>query len=952
MSTKGLLPQPITGEIDHLLATNDRARRNASTFRIIFGWVLLLTGTVFSIIRLLYAPARNDPLSNIPIDAAEILDKCRMLNVQPHTPANFYERKQSDRFQAGTNPTLITNATIWSGRLNGLEQFTGDVLLDGGIIRDIGDIDREFVARLDDLVTIDANGAWLSPGVVDMHSHLGVHSNPGLRGSSDGNSHHGPVLPWMRALDGLNTHDDAYRLSVSGGVTTALVLPGSANAIGGQGLLIKLRPTTERSPTAMTLENPYSTNTSEYDPLHGLRWRQMKHACGENPDRVYSGTRMDTTWAFRQAYDKARQIKNAQDAYCQKASTGKWDEIKDFPEDYQWEALVDVLRGRVKVHNHCYETVDLDDMVRITNEFKFSIAAFHHAHETYLVPSTLKSAYGHPPAVALFSTKARYKRESYRGSEFAPKILSENGLQVIMKSDHPVLDSRYLLYEAQIAHYFGLPPNLALAAVTSTPAEVIGEDHRIGFLKRDVVLWDSHPLSLSATPKQVWIDGIPQIKVPHVVDKPAFLQNIPKTPDFEREARKTLEYDGLPPLLPNHTSEGTVVFTNVSHVYARKGDSIVEVLGLRRGHDNGIVQVQRGEIICMGEASTCLELNTTGKPTFVNLQGGSISPGLVTFGSNLGLEDIQGEPSTKDGLVPAPLISKVPAIVGGDGAIIRAADGLQFFTRHALLAYRSGITTGIVAPQSQGLLSGLSVAFSTGSEHRLKKGAVVQNVVAVHVAISHSDNLPSVSAQVAALRNLLLGNGEGELGYWFEKVTKGKLSLVVDVHSADAIASLIELKREIEGTTFHPLKLTLSGATESYLLPSEISDADIGVILRPIRSFPSSWEMKRISPGPPLSDGTALSTLLAHKVTVAVGAIDPSLARLTRFDVGWAALTAGISVSTEEVLALASVNVEKLLGVSGSQSGDLVATQSGGLLEFNSKVAAVISSRRGLVDIF
>ena len=139
---------------------------------------------------------------------------------------------------------------------------------------------------------------------------------------------------------------------------------------------------------------------------------------------------------------------------------------------------------------------------QITNEFKFPIAAFHHAHETYLVPDTLKSAYGHPPGIALFATHSRYKRESYRGSEFAPRVLADNGLQVVMKaseigalswtrglrmfcmqSDHPVLNSRHLLYEAQQAHYFGLPPNLALAAVTSTPATIMGQDHRIGYVK-------------------------------------------------------------------------------------------------------------------------------------------------------------------------------------------------------------------------------------------------------------------------------------------------------------------------------------------------------------------------------------------------------------------------------------------------------------------------------------
>jgi imidazolonepropionase-like amidohydrolase len=142
---------------------------------------------------------------------------------------------------------------------------------------------------------------------------------------------------------------------------------------------------------------------------------------------------MDTIWAFRQGYDTARKIKEEQDAYCEKAFAGKWDGLGSFPESLQWEALVDVLRGRVKVHNHCYEAVDLDAMVRLTNEFKFSIAAFHHAHETYLVPDLLNKAYGHPPGVALFATNARYKREAYRGSEFAPRILADNGLQVAMK---------------------------------------------------------------------------------------------------------------------------------------------------------------------------------------------------------------------------------------------------------------------------------------------------------------------------------------------------------------------------------------------------------------------------------------------------------------------------------------------------------------------------------------
>ncbi|KAG5734721.1 hypothetical protein E4T56_gene17010, partial [Termitomyces sp. T112] len=109
----------------------------------------------------------------------------------------------------------------------------------------------------------------------------------------------------LRSLDGLNTHDDSYPLSIAGGVTTALVLPGSSNAIGGQAFVIKLRSTEERTPTSMLLEPPYELNGTLPNPDLPLRWRYMKHACGENPRSTYKDTRMDVNWEFRQAYKKA-----------------------------------------------------------------------------------------------------------------------------------------------------------------------------------------------------------------------------------------------------------------------------------------------------------------------------------------------------------------------------------------------------------------------------------------------------------------------------------------------------------------------------------------------------------------------------------------------------------------------------------------------------------------------
>ncbi|KAH0827801.1 hypothetical protein J3R83DRAFT_3426 [Lanmaoa asiatica] len=856
---------------------------------------------------------------------------------------------------------LLKNASVWTGDSLRYEIHGADILLDKGIIKFVGYASEENLAKYKDFLTVDVGGSWVTPGIVDMHSHLGVDSVPALAGADDTNSEKGPILPWLRSLDGLNTHDDAYRLSISGGVTTANVLPGSANAIGGQAFVIKLRPTEERSPSSMLLEPPYTINDTRVDPTLPPRWRQMNLTYDLLVGRVYGNTRMDNFWAFRQAYDTAHKIKDSQDAYCRKASTGEWDGLGDFPEDLQWEALVDVLRGRVKVHTHCYEAVDLDDFVRLTNEFKFPLAAFHHAHETYLVPGTLKRAYNNTPAAALFATNARYKREAYRGSEFAPRILAENGIDVVMKvlkvgpmllysgltcsqSDHPVLNSRYLLFEAQQAHYYGLSANLALSAVTSTPAKVLGLDHRIGFIREgvypnrvpcidpsaDIIIWDSHPLALGATPKQVWIDGIAQIENPYILEKPATFQSLPATPDFEKEAKAAVEYQGLPPLTPSRAMADTVVFTNVSSVFERSWPSIQEVFSARDG-EPGVVVVRKGEIACSGSRHACLASISPINQDFesFDLQGGSISPGLVSYGSPLGLEEIQGEQSTHDGVVLDPLSSNIPNLLAGNEVML-AVDGLQFAGRDTLLAYHAGVTSAITPPTSQGLIAGISTAFSTGAAHALQEGAVIQDIAALHVNVGHSTSpSPSVSSQIAALRHLLLDAASGTP---FDRVAKGDIPLVVQAQNADIIASLIKLKKEIEASKSVELKFTVAGAAEAHLLAKNLGEANVGVIVTPSRPFPESWEMTRILPGPPLTKDSSITTLLAHGVK--------------------AALESNGRISKSEALALASTNLEELLGVkpATSLSGDLVATLGGSILDLEAQVVGIISPRRHSVE--
>lgn len=183
----------------------------------------------------------------------------------------------------------------WTGGKNGTEVFRGDIIIDKGLIKGVGHFGSASLLEQygSELVVTDAKNAWVTPGIVDVHSHMGNGPSPLLNGAKDGNSNKGTIQPWLRSLDALNTHDDSYALSISGGVTTSLVLPGSGDAIGevflplhvetqvdvkvgGQAFVIKLRKTLERSSTSMVLEPPYTSNSSFPDLTRPPRWRHMK----------------------------------------------------------------------------------------------------------------------------------------------------------------------------------------------------------------------------------------------------------------------------------------------------------------------------------------------------------------------------------------------------------------------------------------------------------------------------------------------------------------------------------------------------------------------------------------------------------------------------------------------------------------------------------------------------
>ncbi|GAA5909922.1 hypothetical protein JCM8208_000990 [Rhodotorula glutinis] len=881
----------------------------------------------------------------------EVVDRCEELHTLPGVPESFSSRNASDRFALGTSPTLIRNATIWTGQDDGKQiLYNADVLLDRGLVIKIGE-DIRLESGDSHTQVVDAHGAWLTPGIFDMHSHVGVDSLPGLSGADDTNSVQGAVLPHLRSLDGINGHDLAFRRIISGGVTSSLVLPGSANNVGGQAFVIKLRPTVERTIDSLVLEMPWNVKLpsgerkKRGDPP---RWRHMKNACGENIRRVYGQTRLDLAWNWRSNLDKARTLKRQQDKFCRRALGASLSgralvddkgEAESFPDDLQLEALVDVLRGKVKVNTHCYETTDLDQYVRLTHEFEFPVAAFHHAHETFLVPDLLKSAWPgngtSTPAVALFATNGRYKREAWRGSEYAAKVLNEHNISVIFKSDHPVTDSRYLLYQAQQGHHFGLPAHKALASITTVPAVTAGLSHRIGFLKpnydADVVLWSAHPLSLGATPQQVWIDGVAQLAesfppAPPGDDELA-RKNGPSSASLREDYYPTREQedDGFDWLNPGETVRRKkpevverVKFVHVGEILLKDGQQPLESDGVEGPFE---VVVEDGKIVCMrNECVTTAEVKT------VDLKNGSLLPTLVTFGSALGLTDIIAEKATTDSPSFDPLLdSKLSRAQQqyGPKVSVRALDGLSLGGKQLVTAEENGVGKAITAPLGKGFFRGVSVAFRTGAAHVLEDGALVKEAAALHVAIGHFGGAAPVALEIAELRSLLLGGLDSSTSVddqwapvdYFGEVAKGKIPLVVKANKADVIASLIRLKAEVERAGDASHRWIIHGAAEAHLLSAELAAAHIGVILSRGRSLPETWDERRALPGPPLTLDTPQTVLHRAGVTLAIGTDEEWMPRSVVQEAAWAQKLSRGQVSRKEAVAWVSTNFDELFGL-------------------------------------
>ena len=382
--------------------------------------------------------------------------------------------------------TAIRNVTIYDGEGGKIDN--GVVFMTGGKISSVGGADAPIPAGA---IVVDGTGKFVTPGIIDIHSHLGDYPSPALEAHSDGNEATSPTTPEVWAEHSVWPQDPGFsRALTNGGITALQILPGSANLMGGRSVVLK---------------NVYA-RTVQGMKFPGAPYG-MKMACGENPKRVYGSkgrmpsTRMGNIAVNRQTWIKAQEYKK------------KRDSGKEYTRDIGMETLAGVLDGDISIHNHCYRADEMAIVLDMAKEFGYKVSTFHHAVESYKIADLLRD---NGVCSAVWADWWGFKMEAYDAIPENAAILQNAGACVVIHSDDENQIQR-LNQEAAKAQADGrrMGINISDAEVikwlTYNPAMALGISDKTGSLKpgkmADLVLWNGNPLSVYSRPDKVWIDG-------------------------------------------------------------------------------------------------------------------------------------------------------------------------------------------------------------------------------------------------------------------------------------------------------------------------------------------------------------------------------------------------------------------------------------------------------------
>ncbi len=417
------------------------------------------------------------------------------------------------------SPYVLVSRAIDVGEGQGW--FSGWLLVENGLIQSVG---TDPATIPEGIEVIDVGDQFVTPGIIDVHSHLGDYPAPGYRAHSDGNEGTAPVTAEVWAEHSVWPQDPQFPLALAGGVTALQILPGSANLFGGR---------------SVTLKNVWS-RTVQGMKFPGAPYG-LKMACGENPKRVYGSkgrspaTRMGNFAGYRKAWIEAMEYRQAWSDYEAERAAFEAKEASDDVDEgskseskgaakppkppkrnLQMETLVGVLDGEILVHNHCYRADEMAQIIDLSKEFGYQVTAFHHAVEAYKIGDLLAE---NNVCSAMWADWWRFKLESFDGVTANIPMVHAAGACAIVHSDSPNGIQR-LNQEAAKALAAGrrlgleISDSQAITWLTKNPAKALGILDQTGTLAvgkmADIVVWSSNPLSVYAEAMQVRVDGVVQ----------------------------------------------------------------------------------------------------------------------------------------------------------------------------------------------------------------------------------------------------------------------------------------------------------------------------------------------------------------------------------------------------------------------------------------------------------
>lgn len=390
--------------------------------------------------------------------------------------------------------TLITNATVLTGTGERLEE--ADVLLIDGKVQQVG---KDLTVQVDN--TIDAQGKWVTPGLIDVHSHLGAYPNPSVESHQDGNEMTSPNTAEVWVEHSVWPQDPGFNRAREGGITSLQILPGSANLFGGRGVTLKNVP----AHTMQGMKFP--------DAPYGL-----KMACGENPKRVYGrkgilpSTRMGNMAGYRTAWIDAAEYKREWDKYDSDYAAGKNPEVPH--RDIKFDTLRGVLEGEVMIHNHCYKAEEMAMMIDLSKEFGYHAGTFHHGIEAYKIAEMLAD---NGSCAALWPDWWGFKMEAYDMVQENVAIVDavKNSCAVVHSDSDTTIqrlnqEAGKVMFRAN-DNGFNISEEHAIKWITSNAAKSLGIADKTGSIEAgkqgDVVIWNQNPFSVYAKAEQVFVDG-------------------------------------------------------------------------------------------------------------------------------------------------------------------------------------------------------------------------------------------------------------------------------------------------------------------------------------------------------------------------------------------------------------------------------------------------------------